>query len=47
MAATRPGFPDLRVFDGSQWQRMDEERGLPANIPFHLAENDGDLWVAE
>ena len=37
---------NLRVFDGSQWQRMDEERGLPANIPFHLAENDGDLWVA-
>ena len=36
----------LRVFDGSQWHRLNEERGLPANIPFHLAENDDDLWVA-
>ena len=36
----------LRVFDGRRWHHLSHDRGLPANIPFHLAEKDGDLWVA-
>ena len=36
----------LRVFDGRHWHYLSHQRGLPTNVPFHLAEHDGDLWVA-
>ena len=36
----------LHVFDGQRWRSFGNGHGLPINIPFFLAENDGDLWVA-
>ncbi len=36
----------LHVFDGKRWHAFDGRRGLPTNIPFHLAEDAGSLWVA-
>lgn len=37
---------NLRIFDGKQWQTLGSTRGLPENVPFHLAEITGNLWVA-
>lgn len=36
----------LHVFDGSRWHAFGSARGLPINIPFHLSEDAGSLWVA-
>ncbi len=36
----------LHVFDGRRWHAFGNARGLPINIPFHLAEDAGSLWVA-
>ena len=36
----------LRLFDGQRWHWLEQDRNLPANVAFHLAEHDGDLWVA-
>lgn len=36
----------LHVFDGKRWHAFGSGRGLPINIPFHLAEDAGSLWVA-
>ena len=36
----------LHVFDGKEWHAFGGARGLPINIPFHLAEDAGSLWVA-
>ena len=36
----------LHVFDGKRWHAFGGDRGLPLNIPFHLAEDAGSLWVA-
>lgn len=39
------GVP-LWIFDGQRWRGIGENRGLPASLPFHLDEIDGQLWVA-
>ncbi|WP_287595860.1 diguanylate cyclase [Thermomonas sp.] len=36
----------LHLFDGKRWHAFGSSRGLPINIPFHLAEDVGSLWVA-
>ena len=36
----------LHLFDGKRWHAFGSSRGLPINIPFHLAEEVGSLWVA-
>ena len=36
----------LHVFDGKRWHAFGSGSGLPINIPFHLAEDAGSLWVA-
>ncbi|TLX23193.1 ligand-binding sensor domain-containing diguanylate cyclase [Thermomonas fusca] len=36
----------LHLFDGKRWHAFGSSRGLPINIPFHLAEDAGSLWVA-
>lgn len=36
----------LHVFDGKRWHAFGSSSGLPINIPFHLAEQAGSLWVA-
>lgn len=37
---------NLHVFDGKRWHALGARHNLPVNIPFFLAEANGDLWVA-
>lgn len=37
---------NLRVHDGRRWRTLDGRNNLPFNIPFFMARNGDDLWVA-
>lgn len=34
------------LFDGTHWHTVGPEQGLPANVPFFIAESDGFVWMA-
>ncbi len=37
---------NLRIHDGTRWHALDSRHSLPMNVPFYMAQNGGDLWVA-